>query len=395
MDQQLWGNKFSGTIDEVFDLQERVSRAIVAALGITLNADEDRRLGARGITHARAYELYLQARAEMRGMGMANDNWVELLERAVAIEGDVPTLRGLRLWGEVSRLKLGVGDPSQIGDIEKRALALVEVAPDAPFGYAALGYAAIERGDMADAVLRLREAIERDPTDSDSRYWLICALGYAGLLHEAAVATAELLVRDPLSPQTPIISSLVPFFSGEIEGTIAGLERAAATSPSDFGGRWILAYALTITGALDAAQVHVDWMLGVAPEVPYVVQSDALLRVARGDVAGGLTLVADLDLTPLDAHLTFHIAEVFAMAGEIARGIDVLALAVQKGFTPADFIARHNPFMEPLRSHARFAEIVRDAEVKSAAIGRRVRAASAVGHGEDPGARFRSVRRST
>jgi len=395
MDQQLWGNKFSGTIDEVFDLQERVSRAIVAALGITLNADEDRRLGARGITHARAYELYLQARAEMRGMGMANDNWVELLERAVAIEGDVPTLRGLRLWGEVSRLKLGVGDPSQIGDIEKRALALVEVAPDAPFGYAALGYAAIERGDMADAVLRLREAIERDSTDSDSRYWLICALGYAGLLHEAAVATAELLVRDPLSPQTPIISSLVPFFSGEIEGTIAGLERAAATSPSDFGGRWILAYALTITGALDAAQVHVDWMLGVAPEVPYVVQSDALLRVARGDVAGGLTLVADLDLTPLDAHLTFHIAEVFAMAGEIARGIDVLALAVQKGFTPADFIARHNPFMEPLRSHARFAEIVRDAEVKSAAIGRRVRAASAAGHGEDPGARFRSVRRST
>ncbi len=56
-----------------------------------------------------------------------------------------------------------------------------------------------------------------------------------------------------------------------------------------------------------------------------------------------------------------------------------------------DFIARHHPFMEPLRSHARFAEMVRDAEVKSAAIGRRVRAASSVGHGEDPGARFHST----
>jgi len=215
--------------------------------------------------------------------------------------------------------------------------------------------------------------VRRARATSRRRFWLIAALGYAGLLDEAAVATAELVARDPLGLQTPIISVLVPFFSGEIEGNIAGLERAVAASPNDFGGRWDLGYALTVTGALDAAQVHVDWMLGVAPEVPYVVQSNALLRVARGDRARGLALVAHLDLTPLDAHLTFHIAEVFAMADEIARGIDVLALAEQKGFTPVDFIARHNPFMQPLRSHARFAEIVRDAAARSDAISRRVR----------------------
>jgi hypothetical protein len=39
----------------------------------------------------------------------------------------------------------------------------------------------------------------------------------------------------------------------------------------------------------------------------------------------------------------------------------VLAQAVEKGFTPVEFIAVHCPFVEPLRSHVRFAGIVDDA----------------------------------
>jgi TolB-like protein len=35
-DEQIWAEKYSGTMDDVFDVQERVSRAIVAALRVTL-----------------------------------------------------------------------------------------------------------------------------------------------------------------------------------------------------------------------------------------------------------------------------------------------------------------------------------------------------------------------
>jgi len=371
-DRQLWGDKYSGTIDDVFDLQERVSREIVAALGITLNADEDRRLGVRGLAHARAYELYLQARAELRGMGIASDRWVDLIDRAAAIEGNVPTLRGLRLWGEVMKLKLGVGDPSRLGDIEREAHALVRVAPDGPWGYAALGYASLERGEMGQSIIWFRQAIERDLSDADSRYWLIAALGYAGLLSEAAAETAELLARDPLSAESLVASSIVPAFNGAFTESLAPIRRALAIKPDDFSGRWTLAYLLTLSGTLDAAQDAVDWMVGVAPDIPYVVQSNALLRLLRGDAAGGRALLSVLDQTSFDAHLTFHIAEVFAMAGEIDRGMEMLELSVQKGFTPVDFIAKHSPFIEPLRSHERFAAIVDDATARSEGIRRAV-----------------------
>ena len=65
-DAQLWAEKYNGTMDDVFDVQERVSRAIVDALDVTLSSEEDRHLADRPIQNVRAFELFLQARQELR-----------------------------------------------------------------------------------------------------------------------------------------------------------------------------------------------------------------------------------------------------------------------------------------------------------------------------------------
>lgn len=65
-DSQIWAEKFSGTMDDVFDVQERVSRAIVAALQVTLSSLEDARLAERPIRNVRAFELYLKAQELIR-----------------------------------------------------------------------------------------------------------------------------------------------------------------------------------------------------------------------------------------------------------------------------------------------------------------------------------------
>ena len=65
-DEQLWAEKYSGTMDDFFDVQERVSRAIVSALRVTLSASEDTRLAERPIKNARAFELYLKAQVLVR-----------------------------------------------------------------------------------------------------------------------------------------------------------------------------------------------------------------------------------------------------------------------------------------------------------------------------------------
>ena len=122
--------------------------------------------------------------------------------------------------------------------------------------------------------------------------------------------------------------------------------------------RWTVAYGLTTIGELDGAQREVDAMRATMPDMPYAVQADALLRAVRGDAAGAHALVDALDLTPFDAHLTFHYAEVHAVLGELDRAVEVMALAIRKGFYPAEFFRTHCRFIEPLRSHSGFAPLL-------------------------------------
>ncbi len=102
-DAPLWSEKFSGTMDDVFEVQERVSREIVQALDITLTSDEHRRLGERPIADVRAFELYLQARQEIRRY--APDRAIALTREAIRIEGETPPLLALLTWTKVLQVR--------------------------------------------------------------------------------------------------------------------------------------------------------------------------------------------------------------------------------------------------------------------------------------------------
>lgn len=63
-DDHIWADKFDGSVEDVFAIQERLARVIVEALELRLTADEDRRLADRPIADVHAYQCYLRARHE-------------------------------------------------------------------------------------------------------------------------------------------------------------------------------------------------------------------------------------------------------------------------------------------------------------------------------------------
>jgi len=87
-DAHLWAEKYTGVLDDVFEIQERLSRTIVDALKVRLTPEEDRSLAARQLPDARAFERYLKAQQEMYRFTPASlDRALELTREAIAIVG--------------------------------------------------------------------------------------------------------------------------------------------------------------------------------------------------------------------------------------------------------------------------------------------------------------------
>jgi hypothetical protein len=93
------------------------------------------------------------------------------------------------------------------------------------------------------------------------------------------------------------------------------------------------------------------------PLMPYTVQLRALVAALEGRSQDALQLLARVDTAALDGHHRFHLAEAFAMAGDCPRALALVAQAVDTSFYPHDFIARHTPFMAPLRGTPEFERI--------------------------------------
>ena len=369
-DTPLWAEKYSGTMDDIFDVQERVSRAIVDALQVKLTTSEDVRLAARPIQNARAFELYLEARAEMRRYGASLDRAKMLLERAVEIEGESPPLRAMRAFLEFSKVRGGTATDLRPLDVaESEARALIELVPDTPYGHALLGFVVYERGDLKQAARHLTKAMELDPADPDVLFFLAITLQAAGQIEPAQALAARFYAADPLSSFAGMLVSVAEWFAGRAGNKIEAIESAVAMDPQNPIIHWALGYTYALADRIADAAKQASWMLEHTPQMSYTIQLVSLVDAILGHRDEALNALGRLDTAPLDAHHIFHIAESFAMAGDTARALTLLEWATDHGFYPYRFVAEWCPFMAPLRGMPEFDRIVARAARRVAEFG--------------------------
>ncbi len=366
----LWADKFAGTADDVFDVQERVSREIVRALDVTLTSAEDRRLSNRPISNPKAFELFLQARTAFRRYQIDRGN--ALLREAVTIEGAVPALRALRALGLIMVVRTGMSpDHAPLDEAEKEAHALVELDPDTAYGHALLGFIGYERGDFVDGARSLYRALERDPNDPDIVFYLGVTLMGAGQVEATTELSRRVSAIDPLSPISPMLAGVQCWYEGRPAEGIADIERSGQIDGESVLQHWTLGYTYAMVGRLADAAREADWFARNAPPtMAYAVQLRALVASLEGRSGDARELLAAVATGGLDGHTRFHLGEAFAMAGDTTRALQLFRDAVDTNFYPHDFIARQTPFVEPVRHLSEFADILATAARKVAEFSR-------------------------
>jgi serine/threonine-protein kinase len=369
-DAQVWADKYGGTLDDVFDLQERVSRDIVRALDVTLSTDEDRRLGDRPIGDAAAYDCWLRARHEIaRASDESLAHAAGLLRRGLEIVPGNPRLRAALAVTEVVAMRTrGETDHALLARAAAEADEVSAEAPGAGGVHSLLGFLAFERGEMQAAATHYARAISADPQDSEAGAWLGIVFLYVGHTDAARRLFDRLRRDDPLYLWPHGLASVVDWFEGRPADGLAAMERCLALGADGPIWRWHWGYLLALLGRHEELAAEAARLAEREPEHPYVRHLLALAAILGGTPDAAAVHLAALATMPLDPHLTFHVGECHALLGDTERALSLVESAGARGFHPAAFVARHDPFLAGVRAHPRFAAVAVEAERRQRAF---------------------------
>ena len=227
-DTQLWADRFNGTLEDVFEIQERMSRQIVDALRLRLTPTEDRRLARRPIADLRAYEYYLLARQEIWSFN--TDHALQLVRRAQDIVGDNELLfvaEGLIYWQNVN---VGMVPVSQYDEYLRKAEAcaakVFALNPESPKGHSLRGAIRHIRADPTGAARDYKQALLLDPNDSEALLWLSYYYGVSGQPALARALMDRLQQVDPLTSINLGMYGMVAMFDGNYPEALTWTQRA-------------------------------------------------------------------------------------------------------------------------------------------------------------------------
>jgi adenylate cyclase len=197
----LWADRFDGSLEDIFELQDKVATAITGIIEPTLEAAEIRRSGDRPTTDLTAYDLYLRALAfrfpgNREGVVAALD----LLGRA--IERD-PNYASALASAALCHMQLHVSGWSTDPDREQNngvnlARRALQITRDDPNVLVWAGYVLAYFGEDIDAAIELIDhALSLNPSFAHGWYWSGWLRLWAGQ-PELAVGHLETSLR--LSP---------------------------------------------------------------------------------------------------------------------------------------------------------------------------------------------------
>jgi TolB-like protein len=235
----LWAERYDGKMDDVFALQDKITRKIVGVLAVKLTAGEEKQVVRKETDSAKAYDAFLKGWAHYR-RGTADDFIRAITYFEEAVKEDPNYSRAYAAlasiyYGSVRRWFLFRRLGMIYSEALEKARQYLQEAMKNPTPLAHLVASDMHRteGRHQDAITEARRAIFLDANDPDGYFAMSGALIYAGSPAEGADAIKKAMRLDP-HDGPPFYLALIGFaqFGMErFEEAAATLEQAIELKP--------------------------------------------------------------------------------------------------------------------------------------------------------------------
>jgi adenylate cyclase len=337
----VWAERYDRDLDDIFAIQDEISKAIVGALKLNLLPKEKKAIEHRGTTSPEAYNLYLMARQHWisgnRGDTRREEVVIRICRQAIAIDPAYAKAWALMALAQ-SELRFWHSRDIDALDAAERALKL---DPDLPDALCVRARYLQEEGRHSEANREIDTALRLEP---DS--WEVNK--------EAAFLT---------------------FRQGRIQDAIPYFEKASSMMDTDYHDSGMLITCYEAVGQAAAARSAAQLTLG---RVEKAVAQDPSNGSALGWGATSHAVLGDAErakewldramlIDPDNLSLRYNMACAITMyMGDKDAALELLGPYFDRVTLTQLRHCKADPDMDPLREHSRFKEMMATAETRLA-----------------------------
>ncbi|MBX2954606.1 MAG: hypothetical protein KF846_00525 [Cyclobacteriaceae bacterium] len=371
-DTHLWAEKYSESLSNIFDIQERISRAIVEKLKVRITPQEDDRLGRHAFDNVQAYESYLHAKRELLKWNKeAIDEARQQILNGLSIIGPNATLYGTLAYVHWSYSNLGHNADENWTKVEEYVQRTLELDPESADAHLVIGllYQTI-KGDQQQAIRSFKEVLDVRPNDFDALTWLTVSYCLTGYPEHALPLAMKMINVDPLSSLSHAMPGVIHFYCGRFEESIPHIEKAYDIEPSNPFWQYFKSMTYVYSGKHNQALQFIQNSLP-ADSKEIITQTAKMFEPALKKDRVQIQKFLDSEVSQVashDAQYSHFLASLCALTGLNDRALYWLENAVQHGFVNYPLLAKYDPTLYGLSQEKRFQDLLSEAKEKWEAI---------------------------
>jgi TolB-like protein len=257
----LWADRFDGGLEDVFDLQDKITAKVVGAIEPTLRKAEIERARRKPIENLDAYDLYLRALPHVYAI-RPDENLVAfgLLSKAIDLAPNYALALGHAAWCLTQRVTRGwppasADDVATATGLARRAAA---AGNDDAVALVLAGFVLVAVGrDYGAGLEAARRAVEQNPGSSFVNLMAGSAMVWSDDLENGLILLERAMTLGPLDPSffmNLVMVAAAELCRGRPERAIELAQRSIALNPNWDSAYWVLAAAYARLDRLEEAR---------------------------------------------------------------------------------------------------------------------------------------------